>query len=283
MMEMKNPVEEIALADIFLDRDTQIRVSTSEETIQRYFDVMIDENARDSFPPILLLRDHDGRMWLVDGHHRVMAAKRRKFTMIKATIMPGTKEDAIWEAIKANSQNGLPLGRADIRRAVIMVLEVLPHKSTTAIADAVGCSQSYVVKIKNQVITSDNLAESEPVKIEGKDGKMYSSRRKRNSNKKTCPDEPVSSAKTQSSETSPDHVVVDLASEPWTEPKITAIQGDADEIKCRRIEADTKEQSVIAATNLLQQRLEEWFAVAPCDMHEGFAKRNRERIEALIC
>lgn len=171
------------LSEIKLDRDTQVRASVDEETVRRYYEIMVDEQARDRFPPILMFRDPDGRLWLADGHHRVTAALRRGLNSILAIVRPGMKSDAIWEAIKANGRNGLHLGRADVRQAVTMALETFPNKSTTVIAEAVGCAQSYVVKIKNQVITSDNPMDTEPRMVVGKDGKSYPARHHAKNNK----------------------------------------------------------------------------------------------------
>ena len=281
-MQDQYPVEEIALADIFLDRDTQIRASVDEETIRRYFEIMVDEEARDKFPPVLFFRDKYGKLWLADGHHRIMAAIRRGFASILATVRPGSKEDAIWEAVKANAQNGLPLGRADVRRAVIMVLKAFPKKSTTSIAEAVGCVQSYVVKIKNQVITSDNLTDSEPEMVEGKDGKMYKARKAKKPKTETkSGTAPPTLPETENADNrTTDANECDVS--PFEELEGEGFSGEAATDEDRRAEADTKEQDVVAATENLRIQIEEWFAVAPDDMWAAFDKRNRERIGALI-
>lgn len=275
-MQDQYPVEEIALADIFLDRDTQIRASVDEETIRRYFEIMVDEEARDKFPPVLFFRDKNGKLWLADGHHRVMAAIRRGFASILAVVKPGTKEDAIWAAVQANAQNGLPLGRADVRRAVIMVLGAFPKKSTTSIAEAVGCTQQYVSKIKNQVTTSCNLKESESTKVEGKDGKMYKARKKPKSKSKAKPDTATTSPPVAKTPAQTENV-------PQTTDNVTdANECETLSVDRRRTEANAKEQEVIAATDALSKRIAEWFVVAPNDMWEGFNQRNNERIGVLI-
>lgn len=171
-MKQDEQIQEISLSEIHLDRETQIRVEVSEETVQRYYEVMIDEATRDLFPPILLFRDPDGRLWLADGHHRVAAAIRRKFASIRAIIRPGTKADAIWEAAKANGKNSLQLGRADVRRTVEMILAVLPDRSNRAIAEVVGCSYEYVRKLRES--TDNSLSVERTI---GRDGKSRPARR----------------------------------------------------------------------------------------------------------
>lgn len=290
-MQEQYPVEEIALADIFLDRDTQIRASVDEETIRRYFEIMVDEEARDKFPPVLFFRDKYGKLWLADGHHRIMAAIRRGFASILATVRPGSKEDAIWAAVKANAQNGLPLGRADVRRAVIMVLKAFPKKSTTSIAEVVGCSQPYVSKVKSQVITSYNLTDAEPEMVEGKDGKMYKARKTRESKTEpksdTAPPPPPEAEAPTKTENAPqtDGQPADANecdASPFEELEGECFSGEAATDEGRRAEADSKELDVVAATENLRIQIEEWFAVAPDDMWAAFAGRNRERIGALI-
>ena len=135
---------------------------------------MIDETTRDLFPPILLFRDPDDRLWLADGHHRVAAA-------IRAIVQPGTKADAIWEAAKANARNGLPLFGSDYRRAVPMLAEAWPDRSNVMIAEALGCSEGTVRYHLKQVRKVTNLAQKEePVekRVVGKDGKSYPPRPK---------------------------------------------------------------------------------------------------------
>jgi len=153
---------------IFLDRETQIRATVSEEMILRYYEIMEDEEGLKKFPPVILYRDEKGHIWVADGHHRIMAAVRRKFQSIHAIIRQGEKADAIWAAVLANGRNGIALGRSDIRRAVIMVISAYPDRSDQVIADAVGCSHMTVRRIRS---SEPNLTD---VKIEtriGKDGK----------------------------------------------------------------------------------------------------------------
>ena len=273
-MQNNYTVEEIALADIDLDRGTQVRASVDEETICRYFDIMVDEEARDKFPPAVLFRDENGKLWLADGHHRVMAALRRKFHSILAIVRPGSKADAIWEAAKANSRNGLPLGRADLRRAVIMILETFPNKSTTAIAEAVGCSQQYVARIKGQVTTGCNL--TEPAKVEGKDGKMYSSRRKSISITVPYKKAPMS----QRDEPIVEPSIEELSSPPMPDAEAVATC-DPVVVDSHLIEASVKRTQIHDTISQLEIQLTEWFAIAPQEQYKDFDRDVGERLRAL--
>jgi len=187
-MQSDEQVQEIPLSEICFDHETQIRVAVNEETIQRYFDIMVGEAGRDKFPPILLYRDQDGGLRISDGHHRVMAAKQRLFTSIRAIVRPGTKADAIWEAVKANSRNGLPLGRADVRRAIELVIAAWPDKSDQVVADEIGCSRDTVRRAR----PVPTCANAQVEKRVGKDGKARPVKRSAKSpvaatSKKTTP------------------------------------------------------------------------------------------------
>ena len=57
-MKEQEHIEEISLANVYLDRETQVRATVSEETVQRYADAMEDEECRDKFPPIILYALH---------------------------------------------------------------------------------------------------------------------------------------------------------------------------------------------------------------------------------
>ena len=169
-------IVEIPLANIHLDPETQIRVMVNEETIRRYADAMETKERCDKFPPIILFCDIDGSLWLADGHHRVMAASRRNYRTIRAIIRNGTKADAIWEAVKVNGRNGLSLSRADIRRAVEMVIKNFPDKSTRVIADLVGVSGMTVFRYRESLYRDTNAM---PDRVVGKNGKSYPARLQR--------------------------------------------------------------------------------------------------------
>lgn len=173
-MSDNEQIQEISLSEIKLDRGTQIRVAVSEETVQRYFDVMEDGKSRDKFPPILLFLDEAGDYWIADGFHRTTAAIRRKFKTIRAVVRQGTKADAIWEAAKANGRNGLQMGQSDIRRTVELIVAAWPQKSNREIADAIGCSHMTVQRLRPNLADGTNVP---PEKRVGKDGKSYRAKR----------------------------------------------------------------------------------------------------------
>ena len=61
--------------------------------------------------------------------------------------------------------------RGDIRHAVEVALNTWPDKTQQEIAEQVGCNRSYLVRIQDELVTSNKL--TLPPTRTGKDGKQY--------------------------------------------------------------------------------------------------------------
>jgi hypothetical protein len=162
---MTAPVRQrVRLDAVAIDAGTQVRAAIDEATVTHYAERM---TAGDVFPAIVLF--HDGTQHhLADGFHRVLAAQRIQWRELDAEVRPGTKADAIWFALAANRANGKPMTGADKRHAIVLALQTWPDRSTRMIAAQIGCDQSFVVKVRPQVMT-----DSSPARVTGKDGKSY--------------------------------------------------------------------------------------------------------------
>lgn len=97
-------------------------------------------------PPILVHRE---TMRVLDGAHRVQAAKRRGEAEIDATLFEGDAETAFVVAVQANIAHGLPLSLADRRAAAGRILLTHPQWSDRAIAAATGLSATTVRTIRD--------------------------------------------------------------------------------------------------------------------------------------
>ena len=280
-------IQEISLELVRPDKEMQVRCLVSEETIQRYHDVMENEEGRNLFPPILLFLDDDDKYWLADGHHRVLAAIRRKFTSIRAIVRRGSKAEAIWEAAKANGRNGLPLAKVDIRRAVEMVLAVFPERSNAVIADAIGCSHQYICKIRDQVATSCNLNETK--KRVGKDGKSYPAQKTEKRNPKSATGagaeesaksekptkrKPVETPKPEKQ--LPVEATMVESQNPAQEEQVTPIDNSNTE------KTNAVESQIMAMLTELESLVGKWFDFAPTEQHEAFISRCRKRIAEIF-
>jgi ParB-like chromosome segregation protein Spo0J len=112
--------------DLSRHPESQIRAESDPRLVAEYAEAML-EGAE--FPPVVIFQDAVGK-YLADGHHRVDAAAlaalkdpRRKAEVL-AEIRPGTFEDAVRWAMRANYQHGKRMADADYKRAIEMAIEL---------------------------------------------------------------------------------------------------------------------------------------------------------------
>jgi transcriptional regulator with XRE-family HTH domain len=87
-------------------------------------------------------------MKVVDGMHRVLAARMRGDTRISARFFHGDEQDAFLLSIILNRRHGLPLTRADRAAAVERILRSHPEWSDRALAALAGVSPRSVAEIR---------------------------------------------------------------------------------------------------------------------------------------
>jgi hypothetical protein len=100
-------------------------------------------------PPIIVHRE---TMRVIDGMHRVRAARARGEQEIQARFYDGTEADAFVLAVKVNSAHGLPLSLADRRAAAIRIIVSHPQWSDRAIAEVTALSHKTVGKLRRRPI-----------------------------------------------------------------------------------------------------------------------------------
>ena len=117
------------------------------EIVQTYADRM---EAGDVFPPIKLVGDGDV-FWLVDGQHRLEAAKRVNGDQISAKVTKGDRWVALEMSGDNNADNGRPRTNEDKRQKVLMFLEGERWKdwSSRKIASQCKVSHTFVDKLRN--------------------------------------------------------------------------------------------------------------------------------------
>lgn len=104
----------VALSRIVEDPAIQPRLRMSRDAISRYANVY--RNNRRDVPPILCgTIDRREGLILIDGYHRVQAARRARLTALPALIVETTLPEAKWLAVEANLKHGVPLTRAEGR------------------------------------------------------------------------------------------------------------------------------------------------------------------------
>ncbi|WP_448321795.1 ParB/RepB/Spo0J family partition protein [Streptomyces sp. CO7] len=118
----------------------------------------------EQLPPILVER---GTLRVIDGVHRLAAARLRGRRTISVRFFDGSADDAFLRGVEANVTHGLPLSQADRCAAAARIVATHPHLSDRSIARASGLGAKTVASIRRR-----SGAESrESVRV-GRDGRV---------------------------------------------------------------------------------------------------------------
>ena len=159
-------IREIPLDDLVLDPNLNLRDRLDDFTVERYAD------SWDRLPPITVY-SIEGRLLVADGFHRHAAAVMLGKRTIRAEIIEGTFTDALDFVSSVNLFHGLPLTRAERRRAVEVKLKLHHDWSDRRMAEELAVSRELVAKIRRQLIESRQIPNL-PGRV-GADGKLYTS------------------------------------------------------------------------------------------------------------
>ena len=102
-----------------------------------------------ALPPVLV---HHPTMRVIDGMHRVSAARLRGEETIEVVFFDGTDEDAFVLAVRANVAHGLPLSYADREAAVARIVVSHPDWSDRAIAATTGLAPRTVAAVRSRIV-----------------------------------------------------------------------------------------------------------------------------------
>ncbi|MEV6717527.1 streptomycin biosynthesis regulator [Lentzea sp. NPDC051208] len=116
--------------------------------------------------PLPAIVVHRPTMRIVDGVHRLRAARSRDEHMIDVLFFDGTAEEAFLLAVRLNSTRGLPLSQADRNAAARRIIASHGTWSDRAIAAVVGLSAKTVGVLRRAVPAGDA-----PARI-GRDGRV---------------------------------------------------------------------------------------------------------------
>ena len=151
-----NLYKSINLIHITIDSNLQQRVKLDNYVIDDYADIYrCAEGSAYSegteLPPITVWNcTEDNKVYLVDGFHRVEAAKQAGITELPFIEKSGTYREALLFSLTVNATHGLRRSNEDKRKAVMTLLEDSEWSqwSNVAIAKQCGVSESFVRKIK---------------------------------------------------------------------------------------------------------------------------------------
>lgn len=120
-------VKTLRLDRLVLDKDFQFRNGTAPATVNQYSEAMA---AGSEFPPISIAMVN-GVAVVVDGWHRVEAARKNGLSTIKGIVEVMTRSEARFRATMANLKNGLPLKpkerNAALRAALAIYIQGRRH------------------------------------------------------------------------------------------------------------------------------------------------------------
>jgi ParB-like chromosome segregation protein Spo0J len=102
-----------------------------------------------ALPPILV---HRRSMRVIDGMHRLGAARLRGQDTIDVVFFDGSDEEAFVIAVRANVRHGLPLSYADREAAVARIVTSHPEWSDRAIAATTGLGARTVAAIRGRIV-----------------------------------------------------------------------------------------------------------------------------------
>ncbi|WP_306325588.1 ParB/RepB/Spo0J family partition protein [Streptomyces venezuelae] len=117
------------------------------------------------FPPILV---HRATLRVIDGMHRVRAAKLRNRDTIGARWFEGDEQAAFLLAVESNTRHGLPLSSDERKQAALRILRTHPHWSDRSIAERTGWSATGVGALRRDIADPDARPEARV----GRDGRI---------------------------------------------------------------------------------------------------------------
>lgn len=103
----------------------------------------------DDLPPIVV---HGATRTVIDGAHRVLAARRLGRCRIAATVFEGTAEEAVVEAVRLNVVHGKPLTLRERECAATRFLSSHPEWSDRRLAEICGLSAKTIARIRGQIV-----------------------------------------------------------------------------------------------------------------------------------
>ncbi len=159
-------IRELPIDEVVLDPSLNLRDRLDDFTVERYAD------AWNRLPPVTVY-EVDGQWLLADGFHRHAAAVMIGRQSIPAEVVHGTMAEALDFVSSVNLFHGLPLTRAERRRAVEVKLRIHPDWSDRRLAEELAIGRELISKIRKMLEESGQIPSA--VSRVGSDGKTYTS------------------------------------------------------------------------------------------------------------
>lgn len=172
-----NTTKLLDIDNIIMDERTQPREKIDQEMVKEYAELLRGWTPDSPLqePPLKKIRVVcDGTSnWLIDGWHRILAAKELGLGRYPAIVETGTFDDAIWRSYGMNAEHGMRRTNKEKRRAVEAALRHPNAQGQTDSVIAANCrvSQVYIVKVRAEMAVTEEMIRNELVI--GKNGKQY--------------------------------------------------------------------------------------------------------------
>jgi ParB-like chromosome segregation protein Spo0J len=118
----------------------------------------------DNLPPIIV---HRPTMRVIDGMHRLRAARLRGAEKIEVRFFDGDEASAFVLAVQQNITHGLPLSLADRKAAADRIISFYPHWSDRVIASVTGLS-GPTVAARRRLLAASNLHSDTRIGMDGR-------------------------------------------------------------------------------------------------------------------
>lgn len=135
------PIETVRISAIRLGASPRLDGENPEHS-------MALAEVQDELPPIVV---HRQTMRVIDGVHRLSAARMRSRREIRARFYDGDEEAAWVIGLKLNMAHGLPLTLADRKAVASQILTGHPDWSDRSIAAASGLAPSTVASVRGSI------------------------------------------------------------------------------------------------------------------------------------
>ena len=144
-MNISDKVTAQQVDTIHTSQTFQVRTKLNQEHVEALV-------LAEAFSPIVVgsFSTSDGRskLFVVDGHHRLEAAKRMGHETIEARVFKGTVSEAVDYAYQSNLRNGLPLTLPEKKSYALKLLSEEPGLSDREIGRRVGLDNKTVGNLR---------------------------------------------------------------------------------------------------------------------------------------
>ncbi len=148
---------ELPLSSLYINEKFQPRFSKNAEHVS---ELVVSFKNNEDIPPIIVVDVIGTGYIVIDGHHRVDAAKQAGLDNLPCLVTKGSTQDAFELSLGANESNkALQRTKADKRKAVMSAFEDLRMKeySNRKIAEICMVSSSFVDNIKNELLAKKSV------------------------------------------------------------------------------------------------------------------------------